>query len=245
MSGPSVKDKIVAGVQPLARAVPGGMALGRALHRLLDPERRAVHALRKRRDIALFQPFPTTFEDRYGALFDALAERLEGLVEPRILSFGCASGEEVLALRQRIPAARITGMDVNPHALAQARRTDPDHAVDYMLSDRPAPGESYNAVLAMAVFRHGVLEQGRPDSCDAILPFVQVAQGIARLDEALKPGGWLAIGNAHFRFCDMPAFAYYEEDPFRLTGHPAQDLLYGRDDRRVEGPYEPVLFRKL
>ena len=41
---------------------------------------------------------------------DALAERLAGLPEPRILSFGCSSEVEVRALRSRLPQARITGI---------------------------------------------------------------------------------------------------------------------------------------
>jgi hypothetical protein len=244
MSGRSFKDSIVAALQPLARAIPGGMALGRAVHRWVDPQRRAVHHLRQRGDIALFQPFPTTFDNRYGELFEALAERLSSLPAPRILSFGCSSGEEVRALRARIPSARITGMDINPHALEQARRAEPEHASDYVLSDRPCGGERYDAILAMAVFRHGVLEGQRPDSCAGVLPFAAVSAGIARLDAVLAPGGWLAIGNAHFRFCDMPEAQSYTDDPFRLSGHPPQELLYGPDDLRIDGLFEPVLFRK-
>lgn len=240
-----LKAGLIAKAQPVARAIPGGMALGRLLHRLVDPELRAIHRLRTRRDIALFQPYPTTWDDRYGDLFDALAERLSPLHCPRILSFGCASGEEVRALRRRMPDARIIGMDVNRAVLARARRADPSHARDYICADRPPEGQTFDAILALALFRHGALEEQRPDSCADILPFAHVAQGIARLDAALVPGGWLAIANAHFRFCDMAEATAYEEDDFQLFGHPPQALLYGPDDRRLcAEPYEPVLFRK-
>ncbi len=94
----------------IARRLPFGMALGRWLHVRLDPELRMVERMRRRQQHGVFQQWPHTEPDRYPQLFDALAERLAGIAAPRILSFGCSSGEEVRALRQRIPAARITGV---------------------------------------------------------------------------------------------------------------------------------------
>ncbi len=229
----------------LIRAIPGGSALAQAVLRLIDPERRALHALRERRDLHLFQPFPETFEDRYPELFDALVLRLARLEAPRILSFGCSRGMEVRALRQRLPLAEITGIDVNAWALDRARQADPDPRSRYILADAPDPSERYDAVLAMAVFRHGQIELERPEDCAAILPFADVAAGIARLDAVLRPGGWLAIYNAHFRFADMPVAGHYRAEPFRMTDHAPQTLLYGPDNRRIDGTeYDAVLFRK-
>lgn len=243
MDGAAFKHRLIARLQPLARKVPGGMSLGRVLYRWIDPERRAIHALRQRDDITLFQPFPTTAEDRYPELFDALALRLAGLPQPRILSFGCANGAEVRALRRRIPDARITGIDINPHALKHARQSDLDPRSSYRCADRPPPGERFDAILALAVFRHGMIEENRPQDCAAILPFNRVAEGIARLDAALEPGGWLAICNAHYRFCDFAASSGYSADPLQF-GQP-QSLLYGPDNKRLaDATYADVLFHK-
>ena len=236
------------GLEPLraaARRLPGGMALGRWLRRLTNPELREIARLQRAEAERLFQPFPDTCEDRYPQLFDALTERLAGLETPRILSFGCSSGAEVRALRRRLPAARITGLDLNRRALTKAIAADRDPRSSYRQAAAPDPDERFDAVLAMAVFRHGELEAARPASCAAVLPFARFAEGVAALDRVLVPGGWLALYNAHFRLADTPAAASYDPDPLRMTDHPPQELLYGPDDHRLNGVSEAVvLFRK-
>lgn len=228
----------------IARRVPGAMTLGRALHRLADPALREVHRLQSAEAERLFQPFPDTLLERYPALFDALAEQLSPLPKPRILSFGCSSGAEVRALRRRVPHARIVGLDLNRRAIEAARNADP--AGDYRIAAAPDSGEHFDAILAMAVFRHGELEARQPESCAAILPFARFAAGIAMLDGCLEPGGWLAIYHAHYRFCDTPTFAHYRADPLIMPGFAPQTLLYGPDDTRLDGSTESrVLFRKV
>lgn len=230
----------------IARAFPGGMAAGRWLHRQLSPELRALERLRREHPGVLFQPYGTTSEDRYPRLFDALAERLAHLPAPRILSFGCSTGEEVRALRARLPNARITGIDLNPRSLAIARKKDGNPLSQYRLAGRPEDDDRFDAVLAMAVFRHGVLEAERPMDCSAVLPFARFAEGVAMLDARLDPGGWLALYNSHFRFADTPTAAGYADDPLRMTGQRPRDLLYGPGDQRLVGVTDDtVLFRKL
>lgn len=216
------------------------------MHGLLSPQIRAIRALQKAHAGELFQPYPDTYEDRYPALFERLAQVLAGREAPRILSFGCSSGAEVRALRERIADAQITGIDLNPAVIAEARAADPDHAESYHVAGRPPVGETYDAILALAVFRHGMLERYRPDTCTASLPFAQFAQGIAMLDAALQPGGYLAIYNAHFRLQDTAVAERYRPDPLRLHGYAPQTLAYGPDDRRLVGEANPpVLYRKL
>lgn len=226
----------------IARTLPGGMALGRWLRQLANPDLRAIAAVQRSHADRLFQPFPETQEDRYPELFDALAERLSAIAEPRILSFGCSSGAEVRALRRRIPQARITGIDANPRMIAKARKADP--VSRYILADSVDPVERFDVILAMAVFRHGELEALRPDTCTATLPFTRFAEGVAMLDACLEPGGWLAIWNAHYRFGDTDVAAGYAADGLRMQGG-GQELFYGADDRRIDGQcYDEVLFRK-
>ena len=139
--------------------------------------------------------------------------------------------------------AVYTGIDINRWAIERAQRADPNSR--YILADAPDPAERFDAVLAMAVFRHDELEERRPEDCAAILPFASVEDGIARLDAVLEPGGWLALYNAHFRFSDMEVAAHYTTDPLRMAGQPPQNLLYGPDNRRLDGvEYDAALFRK-
>jgi SAM-dependent methyltransferase len=227
----------------IARAIPGAIALGRWARRMTDPELRTIDRLIRTRHGQLFQPFPDTAEERYPALFDALAERLADLPSPRILSFGCSSGEEVRALRRRLSQARITGVDLNPRALAKARRADSNPLSHYCsaidLADR------FDAILALAVFRHGALEADRPEDCSAILPFAQVEQGIAALDACLMPGGWLAIHNSHFRFNDTSAAIHFDAAQIDLPEVWPTPVLYGSDNIRIaEAQLLPVLYQK-
>lgn len=229
----------------IARAVPGGMAAGRWLHRQLGPELRALTRLQRAHADLVFQPYGTTSDDRYPQLFDALAERLAHLPSPRILSFGCSTGEEVRALRARVPAARIIGIDLNPRSLAIARKKDGNPLSLYRLAGAPVTNDRFDAVLAMAVFRHGELEAGQPDDCSAVMPFVRFAEGVALLDACVEPGGWLALHNSHFRFTDTPTAAKYVCDHLRMTDHRPRELLYGPDNRRLSGVTDDkVLFRK-
>ncbi len=78
------------------------------------------------------------------------------------------------------------------------------------------------------------------------MPFTRFAGGVAMLDAALAPGGWLAIFNAHFRFADTETAARYETDTFRMTDHAAPEVIWSPDNRRIQGwPYGEVLFRKV
>jgi len=227
------------------RRVPGLLPVWRAVRIAIDADHRAIERLRRTRPDSLLQPWPTTSQDRYPVLFDAIADALSARMVPRVLCFGCASGEEVRALRARLPHAEIVGVDINPRAIARARRSDRVPGVHYIVNDSPPPGQRFDAVLAMAVFRHGALGE-RPASCADILPFRRFEEGLARLDAALRPGGLLAIGNAHFRLADTRLSASYEAILRLRDDPPPQNILYGRDDRLIEGACEDaVLFRKL
>lgn len=233
----------------LAKWLPGARALARLARRLLSPDHREIHRLQRDERGRLLQPFPTTSDDRYPRLFDALAERLAAVAQPRILSFGCASGEELRALRRRIPQARIVGIDLNRRAIAAAQAADPNPLSEYRCDGAPRADDRFDAVLALAVFRHGELALHRPPDCSAILPFARFAEGLEQLDRVLEPGGWLLLYNQHFRLADTALAASYDADPLRAEPGNGQlrglTLLYGPDDQRIEGACETaVLFRK-
>ncbi|MCB2080831.1 MAG: methyltransferase domain-containing protein [Novosphingobium sp.] len=229
----------------LARLIPGGMAFGRWLHRVLSPHQRSITSTKRAHREALFQPFPTTLDERYPELFDALQDRLNHIANPRLLSFGCASGEEIRALRRRFPTALLTGIDANRHAIHKARRADKSRLSDYRVDTAPADGDQFHAILAMAVFRHGDIDKTRPDNCEAILEFSKFQTWIAKLDACLEPGGYLAIWHANFRFSDTAAFSRYEADTL-LAPQMSQATLYGPDNRRIDDPAPlALIYRKL
>lgn len=232
-----------AGWRAWARRVPGARALYRRWSSgdlvALERSMAAGSAL------APMQPWTTTAEDRYPELFDRLAGELAAKADARVLSFGCAGGEEVRALRRRMPAATIVGVDVNPRALSRARRKDRHHRSCYLIGDRPPPGAPFDAILALAVFRHGTLERQRLTSCADLLPFAQAAATFAALDAALRPGGLLAFGNAHFRLADLPGGEHYALVATFDEELARSQPLFGPDDRLIDGASAAGgLFRK-
>jgi len=126
-----------------------------------------------KRPEGLFQPYGTTFEDRYPPIFRFLRNHLSDGPERRLLSFGCSTGQEVFSLRRYFPAAFIRGIDINPRSIAhcqtQLSAEDRDRT-DFIIADSAANEEAeyYDAVLAMSVFRHGDLGT-QPPRCDRLL----------------------------------------------------------------------------
>lgn len=234
-----------------ARRLVGAVPLYRWLREAISPHRRAVRIARETQGDLLLQWSSATSADRYPPYFEALQRELAGVESPRILSFGCASGEEVFTLRRYFPAAELIGIDINSHAIALAQRQlaalPGQAAITFRcagsLSSEPAG--QYDAILAMAVLRHGELTRLRPDSCAEYLSFAKAERAVADLARCLKPGGLLMASNCNFRVIDMAPARQFDvafSDPLGLT---QPEPLYGPDNRKLESPANcEVIFRK-
>lgn len=120
----------------------------------------------------------------------AIAPRLDGLSEALgregavICDVGCGVGALAVAFARTWPAARVVGLDPWPPALALAR-------------DEIARGGVADRVDLRQI---GVEELDDADTFDLAwfaAPFVPPAllpAGLARVHAALKPGGWLVLG---------------------------------------------------
>jgi trans-aconitate 2-methyltransferase len=95
----------------------------------------------------------------------------------RVVDLGCGPGNSTALLRERWPAAQLTGVDSSPEMLARARRDARD--VEWVRADAAtyAPAAPADLLFANAVF-HWV-----PDHA-ALFP---------SLIERLRPGGVLAV----------------------------------------------------
>jgi 2-polyprenyl-3-methyl-5-hydroxy-6-metoxy-1,4-benzoquinol methylase len=219
------------------KRIPGARWLVRRLRYAFHPHYRAVRRAERERPGQLLQPEAATGAGRYPEIIAFVGRELAAQERPRVLSWGCSTGAELLALRKALPHADITGVDINARSLARARRAvSGDGAIRLVLSGDPAElaGEEFDAVLCLAVLRHARLEEERLSSCTAILPFAQAERFTASLTNLLRPGGLLALWNVHFRLADMATASRFSPVLELDRGRTANQPLYGPDDMRLD-----------
>lgn len=221
-----------------AALVRGGQRREAAVAQLLRPDN-------------LFQPFTTTSAGRYPEEFAVVKEAL-GTDAPTMLSFGCASGDELFSLRADFPAARIHGIDINPLALRTARRRVRASGDDRITVERASDASAleagrFDVVLALAVFRHGGLK-AQPESCADLVRFADFERTVTGLAAALGPGGLFVLRHANFRFTDCAVAADFEvvRDGFPSADDSGATPVYDRADRLVRGAAgDDGIYRKL
>jgi SAM-dependent methyltransferase len=215
--------------------------------------RRALPGLRPRTQLPIpgrFQPYNHTLPNRYPWLFEFTRQQLHDDLDLCILSFGCSRGDEVFALREYFPTAAITGIDIDPRNISDCRaRARTAGASDLTFAaaatTQAERDESYDAIFCLAVLCHGDLSTYGARRSDPLLHFENFERTVADFSRCLKPGGLLLLHTTNFRFCDTAAFKDFdtvlEADPAQL----ASDVLFGRDNRLMEGEkYRAVAFRK-
>ena len=109
------------------------------------------------------------------------------------------------------------------------------------------PPASYDAVMGMAVFRHGDLAK-RPPSSEPKLTFASFDNTLRNLARCVKPGGYLAIEHANFLFTDAsvgPGFRCILDR--KRTEADVRTPVYGRENLLMEPQPTSVgiLFEKL
>ncbi len=154
-----------------------------------------------------------TLPNRYPDLFKIAQTQFKNHAKPRLLSFGCSTGEEIQSLKSYLPNSYCVGVDINAWCLEQADKKYGQADFQFMHSLSPdfeAIGE-FDAVFCLAIFqnpknRH---EKARKTS---EYPFSQFEAQLIVLDKKLKSGGLLFIDHCDFNFfatCLMPHYKIY------------------------------------
>ena len=219
------------------KLIPGVRPLGSWLRSALHPHYRAVRQVELSHPGQMLQPEATTGVGRYPEILGFVAKEMAKIERPRLLSWGCSTGAELLALHAAVPHAQIVGVDINPRSLALAARAiEGIPGITLVQSGDPAElaGQSFDAVLCLAVLRHARLEEERPLTSSAILPFAQAERFVEALCALVRPGGLVALWNVHFRLVDMKVAPDFPAVLELGKGAMANQPLYGSDDRRLD-----------
>ncbi|HEV7287064.1 class I SAM-dependent methyltransferase [Sphingomonas sp.] len=223
---------------PLApRALWLKLRAGRVRSLLLSGRARSELWTRWRYGGAVHQDVSLSFPDRYAALFRLTQQLLAGRSAPRILSYGCAAGEEVVSLRGYFPDAVLVGAEINPVLLRACRKLPADAQRHFVEStpERIAAHGPYDAIFAMAVFTrrpHEIDARGMTNIA-AHYPFAPFADAIRMLAGQLAPGGLLIVEHALYRVED--AIGDLPLEPVAVEGNArSKHPRFDRDGNRIE-----------
>ena len=213
-----------------------------------DPQHRALVRARLLHRERLHQTTPLTGINRYPTIFSEASRQLRKLPRPRLLSFGCSTGEELLSLRLHFHNALIYGFEINTASLAIARSKPLDQATKVLRSSprammRHAP---YDAVFCMAVLQRTphLIISNQINDVSRIYPFAKFDHQLALLDQLLSPGGLFVIEHTFYDLLDTQIAPHYQPVHFKHSQPP-----YPRFDknglRRVGSGQYHTIFRKV
>jgi SAM-dependent methyltransferase len=208
--------------------------------------------LRLTRPANLFQPYGETLPDRYPELFGFTRLEIGDSPAVRLLSFGCARGDEIVSLRHYFPLATIRGVDISRGNIKECRRRrdlakDPGIEFARAGGAQGEPPSHYDAIFCMAVFRHGDLTGQRRQSCADFIKFDAFERTVAGLSKCLKPGALLVIEHCNFRFEDTATSQAFEciRRRARADWEAERTPLFGSDNLALPPPEEiGTVFRK-
>jgi SAM-dependent methyltransferase len=174
---------------------------------------RNIQQLKYRKNYFQFSTY--TAYNRYPDLFSMLQNEFKTKTSPKILSFGCSTGEEVKTISKYLPDAHIWGVDINEYGLKLAKKhfKDPNITFLHALEDCYLSENDFDAILCLAVFQHPRNRHQAKLETSA-WPFEKFEKEIAFLSKKLKPGGLIFIDQSDFNFMEtssMPDFEIYND----------------------------------
>ena len=145
-----------------------------------------------------------TIKDRYPVLFKAISKELKSIENPKILSFGCSTGEEVFSLKELLPSAEIIGVDINMWCIKNAikRNVYKDCRFYHSLDVDWQMVDHYDCILALAIFQKTIHRNPNINQSNLTFQFQKFSDSINDLDKLLNLQGLLAIDHSDYLFED-------------------------------------------
>lgn len=154
----------------------------------------------------------TTKFNRYPEIFTICQKYMDGMKDtPKILSFGCSTGEECFSLRTYFPKSKIIGSDINKQNIKYCKKVNSDENISFIYSskDELMKESKFDIIYCMSVLCRW---EDTKDivNCENIYPFTRFDSILSELNGYLKENGLLVIYNSNFRFSDSTIYNQYK-----------------------------------
>ncbi len=188
-----------------------------------------------------------TAPDRYPEIFEFVSNLIRESANevPRILSFGCSTGEEPLTFRRKyFKNAEIYGVDISSKALTLARRKSIKSKANLKFC---APSEmhelgEFDAIFAMSVLCRWPATKDQ-NEIKEIFSFREFESGLSMIVKHIKVGGYLTIYNSNYRFEDSQFFTDFQKVDFNP---PAQFVtMFNKGGQQLQTPSNSVIFYRF
>jgi len=191
----------------------------------------------------------TSSAGRYHDIFSAAAWAVN-VVNPSVLSFGCADGYELNDLATKhFHHGRVVGCDIDLDAQRIANLCNVQPARVKIIGADPdllAAHGPYDVIVAMAVLCRWPETRSMEDISD-YYPFSRFEEKIRQFIELLVPGGVLCVYNSNYRVVDSSLMAHLEviKNPELIPTSQPVRLFHPSGQPRSDNTPDAFVFRKV
>ncbi len=205
---------------------------------------RVVNTFRFKENYHQFSNF--TQINRYPSLFTFAQSYFREHPNPKILSFGCSTGEEIATLADYIPQATFVGVDINTWCIKQANKkhSSPNRFFYHSLAKSFEEAQDFDAVFCMAVFQNPENRHDKERTVSAY-PFEQFEKQLIALDKKIKAGGLLFIDHCDFNFLETSLRTSYQIVSFKENQQRRERPIFNRKNQKIaDAHYSFRVFQK-
>ena len=188
-----------------------------------------------------------TEANRYPDLFEICRDYLREEMAPKILSYGCSTGEEVFSLSKYLPDALIVGTDISKWCIKEANKKNIEKKFLFLHSESKQFSllDKFDAIFCLAVFQH---TNNRDEYVTEATKYIfsQFEQQLIVLDKKLKTGGLLFIDNSDFDFLESKIV--YKYFPLQMDNNKVlrERPLFNKSNNHISNTMEIYrVFKKL
>jgi chemotaxis methyl-accepting protein methylase len=142
-----------------------------------------------------------TVYNRYPEIFKKCVDICQ-LKSPKILSFGCSTGEEAFSLAESyFKTSEIHGVDISPEVIEKAKQNNKFSNIQFYTYSHLLPDSKFDIIFCMSVLCNWPATKDATN-CHEYYQFDKFEKELIKLDAMLNEGGILVIYNSNFCFSD-------------------------------------------